>query len=138
MVIKFDTETIRLITLFENLTGIPAKDCLVEENVVYFLVDEENVGMAIGKNGNNVKNVENVINKTVKIFGFSNDLNKFIKNLVPKATDIKINDQEGKKIVEVSVEKSDRPIVIGREGKNLKILKELLKRNHNVDDLIIR
>ena len=138
MVIKFDTETIRLITLFENLTGIPAKDCLVEENVVYFLVDEENVGMAIGKNGNSVKNVENVINKTVKIFGFSNDLNKFIKNLVPKATDIKINDQEGKKIVEVSVEKSDRPIVIGREGKNLKILKELLKRNHNVDDLIIR
>jgi N utilization substance protein A len=138
MVIKFDTETIRLITLFENLTGVPAKDCLVEENVVYFLVDEENVGMAIGKNGNSVKNVENVINKTVKIFGFSNDLNKFIKNLVPKATDIKINDQEGKKIVEVSVEKSDRPIVIGREGKNLKILKELLKRNHNVDDLIIR
>jgi N utilization substance protein A len=138
MVIRFDTETIRLMTLFENLTGVPAKDCLVEENVVYFLVDEENVGMAIGKNGNSVKNVENVINKTVKIFGFSNDLNKFVKNLVPKATDIKIIDQEGKKIVEVSIEKSDRPIVIGREGKNLKILKELLKRNHNVDDLIIR
>ena len=85
-----------------------------------------------------MKNVENVINKTVKIFGFSNDLNKFVKNLIPKAIDVKINNQEGKIIVEVSVEKSDRPVVIGREGKNLKILKEFLKRNHNVDDLIIR
>jgi N utilization substance protein A len=138
MVIKFDTEMIRLMTLFENLTGVPVKDCLIEENVVYFLVNEENVGIAIGKNGNSVKNVENVINKTVKIFGFSNDLNKFVKNLIPKAIDVKINNQEGKIIVEVSVEKSDRPVVIGREGKNLKILKEFLKRNHNVDDLIIR
>ena len=49
MVIKFDTEMIRLMTLFENLTGVPVKDCLIEENVVYFLVNEENVGIAIGE-----------------------------------------------------------------------------------------
>lgn len=138
MVIKFDTETLRLMTLFENLTGVPVKDCLVEDNIVYFLVNEENVGMAIGKNGNSVRNIENVINKTVKIFGFSSDLSKFVKNLIPRAIDVKVNNQEGKKIVEVSVEKSDRPLIIGREGKNLKILKEFLKRNHNVDDLVIR
>jgi N utilization substance protein A len=125
-------------TLFENLTGVPVKDCLVEDNIAYFLVNEENVGMAIGKNGNSVKNIENVINKTVKIFGFSSDLNKFVKNLIPRAIDIKINNQEGKTVVEVSVEKSDRPVIIGREGKNLKILKEFLRRNHNVDDLVIR
>ena len=138
MVVKFDTETLRLMTLFENLTGVPVKDCLVEDNIVYFLVNEENVGMAIGKNGNSVKNIENVINKTVKIFGFSSDLNKFVKNLIPRAIDIKINNQGGKTVVEVSVEKSDRPVIIGREGKNLKILKEFLRRNHNVDDLVIR
>lgn len=135
---RFDTETIRLMTLFENLTGVPVKDCLVEENTIYLLVEEENIGIAIGKNGNSVKNAENVMNKTIKIFGFSNDLKKFVKNLIPNTTGMKISDEEGKIVIEVSVEKNDRAMIIGREGKNLKILKELLKRSHGVSDLIIR
>ncbi|MEM5836214.1 MAG: NusA-like transcription termination signal-binding factor [Candidatus Aenigmatarchaeota archaeon] len=138
MKIKFDTETIRLMTLFENLTGVTVKDCLIDGNTVYILVDEKNVGMAIGRNGNSVKNAENVMKKTIKLFGFSDDLSKFVKNLIPKATNVKIINNGEKTIVEVNVEKQDRPIVIGREGKNLKIIKELLKRNHNVDDLVIR
>lgn len=61
----------------------------------------------------------------------------FIKNLIPQATEIKI--KNGEKIsVEVRVEKKDRAIVIGREGKNLKLYKELLERNHGVNELIIR
>jgi transcription antitermination factor NusA-like protein len=51
---------------------------------------------------------------------------------------MKISDEEGKIVIEVSVEKNDRAMIIGREGKNLKILKELLKRSHGVSDLIIR
>jgi transcription antitermination factor NusA-like protein len=34
--------------------------------------------------------------------------------------------------------KADKPIVIGRDGKNLNIIKEILRRNSNVNDLIIR
>ncbi|MEM5852822.1 MAG: NusA-like transcription termination signal-binding factor [Candidatus Aenigmatarchaeota archaeon] len=138
MVIKFDTESIRLMTIFENLTGVQVRDCLVEEDTVYFLVDEEKIGMAIGKNGSVVKNVEAAINKTIKLFGFSDDLTKFIKNLIPKATNIKIMNSEDGKKVEVVVEKSEKPLVIGREGKNLKIIKELLKRNYDVSELVVR
>ncbi|MFH8119543.1 MAG: NusA-like transcription termination signal-binding factor [Candidatus Aenigmatarchaeota archaeon] len=138
MVIKFDTESIRLMTIFENLTGVQVRDCLVEEDTVYFLVDEEKIGMAIGKNGSVVKNVEAAINKTIKLFGFSDDLTKFIKNLIPKAINIKIMNSEDGKKVEVVVEKSEKPLVIGREGKNLKIIKELLKRNYDVSELVVR
>lgn len=136
--IKFDTETIRLLNIFENLTGVAAKDCLIKENMIYFVVDEEKIGLVVGRNGNVIKNVERVLNKNIKLFGYSEDLTKFIKNLIPKANNIKIFEENGKKVVEVSVEKTDKPLIIGREGKNLKILKELLKRNHDVDDLIIR
>ncbi|MEM5829160.1 MAG: NusA-like transcription termination signal-binding factor [Candidatus Aenigmatarchaeota archaeon] len=138
MTIKFDTETIRLMTLFENLTGVPVKDCLIDGNIIYFIVDEEKIGMAIGKNGSSVKNAEKVMNKTIKIFAYSSDLTKFVKNLIPKSNSVKINKENGKIVVEVSVEKSERPIIIGRDGKNLKILKELLKRSHDVSDLMIR
>lgn len=139
MTVTFNTESIRLITLFENLTGTAVKDCVIDSanNTVYFVIEEGKIAIAIGKNGGSVKNAERLIKKNIKIFEFSPDLSCFIKNLIPQATEIKI--KNGEKIsVEVRVEKKDRAIVIGREGKNLKLYKELLERNHGVNELIIR
>ncbi len=140
MTLTLDTETIRLITLFENVTGAPVKDCLVdnENNTVYFIIDEGRAGVAIGKNGNNVKNVENLIKKNIKIFEFSKDLSAFVKNLIPQVIQVKIRNENDKVVVEIKVEKKNRAVVIGRDGRNIKLYKELLQRNHHVDDLVIR
>jgi N utilization substance protein A len=135
---KFDTETIRLMILFENLTGAAVKDCIVDEDTICFVIEEGKLGIAIGKNGNSVKNAENMINKTIKLFEFSSDLSTFVKNIIPKATSVTINNDGDKVIIEIKVERNDRPLVIGRDGKNLKMFKELLKRSYNVSDLIIR
>lgn len=138
MPVTFDTETIRLITLFENVTGAPVKDCLIEENIVYFVIDEGKVGIAIGKNGNSVKHAENIIGKTIKLFEYAPTLEKFVKNMIPQANEIKVEEKEGKKIVQIRVEKKDRALVIGRDSKNLKLFKEMLHRNYNIDELIVR
>lgn len=138
MTMKFDTETIRLMILFENLTGAAVKDCIVDEDTICFVIEEGKLGIAIGKNGNSVKNAENMINKTIKLFEFSSDLSTFVKNIIPKATSVTINNDGDKVIIEIKVERNDRPLVIGRDGKNLKMFKELLKRSYNVSDLIIR
>lgn len=140
MVVTFDTETIRLITLFENLTGVAVRDCIIDNltNTVYFIVDEGGVGKAIGKNGSSVKNAENLIKKDVKIFEFSENLNRFVKNLIPQANDIKIKNEDNKTVVEVRVDKKNKALVIGRDGRNFKLYKEMLQRNHRVYDLIIR
>jgi len=138
MPVTFDTETIRLITLFENVTGAPVKDCLVDENIVYFVIDEGKVGIAIGKNGNSVKHAENIIGKIIKLFEYAPTLEKFVKNMIPQANEIKLDEKEGKKVVEIRVEKKDRALVIGRDSKNLKLFKEILHRNYNIDELIVR
>ncbi|MEM7821616.1 MAG: NusA-like transcription termination signal-binding factor [Candidatus Aenigmatarchaeota archaeon] len=135
---RFDTEAIRLMTLFENITGAPVKDCIIDNNIIYFVVEEGKVGMAIGKNGNSVRNAEKKIGKIIKIFEFSNDLVNFVKNLVPQAVEVKVKNEGDKTIVEIKVEKKDRALVIGRDGKNLSLFKQLLRRTHNVNDLIIR
>jgi len=139
MTITFDTETIRLITLFENLTGAPVRDCIVDNsnNYVYFIVEEGKMGVAIGRNGSSVRSAEKIMGKNIKVFEFSKDLRTFVKKLIPKALEVRIKNQEGKVLVEVKVEKRDKPLVIGRNGRNLKLLKELLHRNHGVDELII-
>ena len=51
MPVTLDIETIRLVTLFENMTGAGVKDCLVdaENRIVYFVIDEGQAGKAIGK-----------------------------------------------------------------------------------------
>ncbi len=140
MVITFDTETIRIITLFENLTNTSVKDCLIdyESNTVYFVVDEGKMGMAIGRNGSSIKNAEKIIGKNIKVFEFSKNLSAFVKNLIQKVEEVRIKNENEKIIVEVRVEKKFKPMIIGRDGKKLKIFKEILERNHKVSDLIIR
>jgi N utilization substance protein A len=137
---RFDTETIRLMTLFENITGVPVKDCIndTDTNTVYFIVEEGKIGMAIGKNGNSVKHAEKIIGKTIKIFEFSNELSHFAKHLIPQAVEVKVTNENNKKIVEIKVEKKDRALVIGRDGKKLNLFKQLMQRTHGINDLIIR
>ncbi|MBS3055669.1 MAG: NusA-like transcription termination signal-binding factor [Candidatus Aenigmarchaeota archaeon] len=140
MTLTFDNDTIRLMNLFENITGAPVKDCLIdnENGIVYFVIQEDKVGVAIGKNGAAVKKAERMIGKSIKLFEFSKDVTDFVKKLVPQATSIKIKSEDDKTVIEIKVDKKDKAMVIGRDARNLKLFKELLQRSHNVNDLIVR
>lgn len=136
----FDTDTIRLMTLFENVTHTTLKDCIVDMpgNCVYFVVEEGKAGAAIGKNGTNVKHVESMIKKDVKIFEFSADLERFVRNLIPQANEVAVKHEGEETRVEIRVDRGSKAMIIGRDGKNIKLFKELLERNHKVGDLIVR
>jgi len=136
----FDTDTLRLMALFENMTHAAPKDCIVDQDggCVYFVVRQGDVGAAIGKNGSNVKHVEAVIKKSVKIFEYSDDLETFVKNLIPQSNEVAVKVADGVTAVEVRVERGSKAVVIGRDGRNIKLFKELLQRNHNVNDLVVR
>lgn len=138
MTITFDTEKIRLINFFENLTGAPVRDCIVDENIIYFIIEEGKVGIAIGKNGNSVKHAEKILEKSIKLFEFSKDLSSFVKNMIPQSTGVKIRNEGDKIIVEIKVGKKDRAMIIGRDRRNLKIFKEILQRNHHVNNLLVK
>ena len=140
MPVTLNTETIRLIALFENLTGAGVRDCLVddENGVVYFVIDEGEVGKAIGKNGSSVKNTENLIKKDIKIFEFSDDAEKFIRNLIPQINSVRLKTENGRNAAEIWVAKKDKATVIGRDGRNLKVYRELLQRNHAINEITIR
>jgi len=138
MTITFDTETIRLLTLFENITNAPVRDCFMNNDVVYYIVEESKIGLAIGKNGNSIKNVEKVVGKKVKVFEYSSKPKKFVKNLIPQCKEINLIGEKGLIRVEVKVSKNDRGFVIGRGGEKIKIYKEILKRVHNISDIQVK
>ena len=124
MKVEFDTEAIRLINLFENLTQVNVRDCLVdkETNTVYFIVEEKEAGIAIGKSGSKIKIIERLLNKRIKVFEYSRDLRKFVKNLIPSAINVEVQDGKERTVV-VSVDKVEKSVVIGRDERNLKIYK---------------
>lgn len=138
MQIKFDTEIIKMMNLFEVVANVQVRDCLIDNDVVYVVVGEGEIRKAIGKNGSVVRSVERLIKKQVKIFEFSRDPLVFVKNLVPDAREIRLKTEADRVVAEIRVDKSSKPMVIGREGRKIKIVKELLKRNHGISDLVVR
>jgi N utilization substance protein A len=138
MTITFTTETIRFLTLFENVTNVPVRDCFVNKDVIYYIVEEGKIGLAIGKNGSSVKNVEKTVGKRVKVFEYSSDPKQFVKNLIPQCKEVNIIDDNNKITVEVKVNKNDRGFIIGRGGEKIKIYKEILKRVHNISDVQVK
>ena len=140
MSVTLDTETIRLITLFENLTGAGVRDCLVddENRIVYFVIEEGDIGKAIGKNGVVVKKTESLIRKDIKVFEFSDDVETFARNLIPAINLVKLKTENGRSVIDVWVDKRNKAVIIGRDGKNLKVYKELLQRHHGISGVTVR
>ena len=54
--IKLSTDQMRLMSLFQNVTGATARDCVEDEkqNRVIFVVNEGKMGLAIGKGGSHL------------------------------------------------------------------------------------
>ncbi|RLJ09562.1 MAG: NusA-like transcription termination signal-binding factor [Candidatus Aenigmatarchaeota archaeon] len=134
MVIKLETQSIRAIAAFEKLTGVHAKDCIVTDDCVYFLVEPKKIGAAVGRNGNNIKEARKVFGRQVKVFGYYDGLEDMLKSLIPSVKSIEINDSS----VTVTVPSEHKTSVIGRNGNNIKVIRQILDRHFFVKKFRLR
>ncbi len=134
MKIKFETQTIRDIAAFEKITKVHVKDCIRDEGCVYFMVEQGKSGLAIGKNGSVAKTVGRVLGKTVKVFEFAEDAEAMVKSMVPSAKGVEINGGS----LTISIPNDERSVVIGRHGRNIKMMREFLKRHFKIEYLRLR
>lgn len=121
-----------MITAFENITGTEVRDCVCSETV-YFLVNSGKIAKTIGRNGQTIKTAEKLLRKSIKVFEWNNDNKHFIKNMIPQAQSIEINENRAR----VTLESKDRGAVIGRKGCNIKMIREFLERNSDIKELKI-
>jgi NusA-like KH domain protein len=129
---NFDTDIIRTINAFENITGTEVRDCVCSE-IIYFLVNPGKMAIAIGKNGQNIKVAEKMLKKPIKIFEWSEDYEQFVKNMIPTTQKINL---DGEKLV-ITIGKENRGLIIGKKGANIKVIREFLERNSNIKELKI-
>lgn len=142
MGVKLGTEEIRYIGLFESLTGATIMDCILEDNKgrVVYVVKEGEVGLAVGRGGANIQRVRDLIGKSVEVIEYSEDPTSFVKNILRPAQIRSAHisqKRDDKNVVMLDVPKKDRGIAIGKNGRNIERAKYLMKRHHNIDDVMI-
>jgi transcription termination/antitermination protein NusA len=140
--IKLTTDQMRMMSLFQNVTGATARDCIDDEkqNRVIFVVNNGKMGLAIGKGGMHIKSLQNIIKRNVELVEFDDDPAKFLASLLnPKMiSDVKINNRpDGTKQAIVMVDPRKKGIVVGREGRNAEKARLLAKRYFNITNVLI-
>jgi len=129
-------------SLFQNVTGATARDCVEDEkqNRVIFVVNEGKMGLAIGKGGSHIKNLQNIVKRNVEIVEYSEDPIKFLKNILnPKlVSEVKLNKRDdGTLQAIVTVDPKKKGIVVGREGRNAEKARLLAKRYFEISSVLI-
>ncbi len=133
MKVTLDQHTIQTISLFQNITGSSVVDSISDDEI-YFIIAEGQFGMAIGKNGSKIKKAEKIFKKPIRIFEYAPSAEEFIRRIVPDVQEIKKSGEE----ISIKVKPADRSRVIGKGGKNIKIINQFLSRLYGVKEMKVK
>jgi len=135
---KISNEEILLINALQNFSGVTARDCIIGNKNILFVVNEKDVGNTIGKKGEKIKRLRIKLKKNIEVYGFTEKPEKFIKNALKE---IKIDGvelkEEDKKNLYLSLDSENKRKILAQSSK-LKKIKEIMKRNYNIENIKIR
>ncbi|MBW6462447.1 MAG: NusA-like transcription termination signal-binding factor [DPANN group archaeon] len=133
-----DTQTIRDILQFEQLSKCNVVDSIFDEDILYLLVRTKNIYDIIGKDGENIKRLSAKVGKTLKVSLYSNDLNQFLSNVFQrKVKRFEVYEEDGVKKIRLYVPLKDKRFIVGQKGNNIKIMGEFLKRQFHITKIDI-
>jgi len=133
MKIKYDANILKYMSLFESLTRSKLKDCIVNERLL-FVVEPNEIGKAIGKNGSNVHRLEGILRKKIRIVEFSPEVCQFVRNMIYPLQAKDVNEENG--VVTITgPDTKTKGLMIGRDAKNLNLLKDIVRRYFSIEDI---
>ena len=140
--IKLTSDELRLISLFQSITSATARDCIVDDKMdrVIFIVNKGQMGLAIGKGGTTIRQLQNVVAKKVELVEYSDDPSEFIRNILNSEmiNEVKINERvDGTMQAIVSVDAKKKGVVVGKEGRNAEKARLLAKRYFQISNVLI-
>jgi len=132
--ITFDTELLKLMALFENITHSQLKDCFFDREKLVFLVDEGEMGKALGKNKMNIVKLEKMLKRKVKIVEFNPNRLQFITNYLAPLRVTDIREEDG--IVTVTgADTKTKGLIIGIKAQNLRNLEKIVGKYFTVQEI---
>jgi N utilization substance protein A len=126
--ITYNADLLKIMNLFETLTGTGLKDCFIDENTLLtFVVSDIEIGKAIGKNASNVKRIEALLKRKIKILAFNSQPVQFVRNLIYPVTDVDV-ELVDKTIIIKGHDGRTKGFLIGREQTNIKNTINIVKK----------
>jgi N utilization substance protein A len=107
---------------------------------VIFIVNKGQMGLAIGKGGATIRQLQNVVAKKVELVEYSDDPSEFIRNILNSdmINEVKMNERvDGTKQAVVIVDAKKKGVVVGREGRNAEKARLLAKRYFQITNVLI-
>ncbi len=132
--IVYDAMSMKLISSFELITRAKIKDLIVHNDLLLFVVTPGEIGRAVGPKGANVKKLERMFKKKIKIVEFSRVLVSFIKNLVYPLKVTDITEDQGIYTI-TPVDSRTRSVLIGKNACNLRFYESVIKRYFEIVEL---
>jgi len=131
--IKYNEEIIKYISVFESLTASKVRDCVIGEKV-WFIVEENEIGKAIGRKASNIRRLENMLKRPIRVVEYSPDIKTFIRNLIYplRADAIEV---DGDICTITGPDTKTKGLLIGRDRKNLNFVTGIVKRHFPIDSI---
>lgn len=134
-------DTLRYIALFQQITHTNAVDCMDAGDKLVFVVEKGQGNVAVGKKGDHmIKLSELTGGKSIQVVEYSEDPKQFVLNVfhIYNPADVVI-EQRGKIThATVTVDPALKGRAIGKNGKNLRIARDIVNRHHDIQSLSVQ
>ena len=138
--ITFTEETIQYVSLFQDLTKTTVVDCVDTSDRLIFVVKAGDIARAIGKGGEHVATLRRRMNKEIHLVEYSDNAEEFVKNVFRsygvRKVEIATRDS-GVVHATVTVDPAKKGRAIGKDGKNLRVFRDLIARHHPIQSVSV-
>ncbi len=132
--IVYDMALMQIMNLFEKITHAKLKDCFIENEQLFFVVQELELGKALGNHAINVKKLQETLNRKIKIVEFNSDVIQFVKNVLYPLRTANIEQQDDVLTITPADVKT-RGYIIGPKAQYLRSLEEKVKRYFPIKEI---
>lgn len=137
MKITYDADSMKHIALIETLSRVKIKDLFKMNNVLHCVVSEKDVNKLIGINGNKIRKMQDLMKRKIKVIGFSDKPDEFVKNyLLPIRVD-SIDKIDSELVISCKDSKT-KGLLIGRSRSGLIDLKRVVSRYFKISDIKVK
>lgn len=137
--IMLSNEAMQYINMASNIIRIDILDCMIADDKLIFIVKKGQLGAAIGIKARNLERLRRLFKKNIKFVEFDTDKERFILNLCKpyKINNVVLEGSGDSTIAKVEVDWGDKSKIIGKDGRNIDIIRKLAHRHHSIKDVQI-
>lgn len=132
-------DTLRYIALFQEVTHTNAVDCMDTPDKLVFVVEAGQGNIAVGKKGDHMIRLKDLTGKNIQVVEHSADPEQFVMNVFHIYNPQKVTIEKRGEITHatVTVDPELKGRAIGKEGKNLRIARDIVNRHHDIQSLSV-